>query len=157
MAEAEQEGRDTTDERQAARWLRWIGLALLVVFIGIQFVQKEHTNPPIQSELAAPDGVQTILRRSCYDCHSNETRWPWYSRIAPVSWYTVGHVNHARSDMNFSEWPTFDPEEQEHLLEEIREMMDDQQENIFVDQPDLLAQRLTDWIAKHFHSPDYAH
>jgi len=106
------------------RWSAWIGLFLLVVFVAIQFFGEERTNPPVGSEIQAPEDVQAILRRSCYDCHSNETRWPWYSRIAPVSWYTIEHVNHARSDLNFSEWPTFDPEEQEHLLEEIVEQVE---------------------------------
>lgn len=107
------------------RWLRWIGLALLVAFVAIQFFGEERTNPPVTSEIQAPEDVQAILRRSCYDCHSNQTRWPWYSRVAPASWYVVDHVNHARSDLNFSEWPTFDLEEQEHLLEEIGEEVEE--------------------------------
>lgn len=60
-----------------------------------------------------------MLRRACYDCHSNQTRWPWYSRVAPASWFVVNHVEHARGDLNFSEWPEYDFELQEQAMEDI--------------------------------------
>lgn len=78
------------------------GLALL--FVAIQAVPVARTNPPIEADLDAPAPVETILRRSCYDCHSNETRWPWYSYVAPVSWLVTHDVNDARGDVNFSSW-----------------------------------------------------
>lgn len=102
-------------------WARRVGLVLLLAFLGAQFFQPSRTNPPIRSEVAAPDAVRSILRAACYDCHSNETRWRWYHRVAPVSWYTVRHVHRGRADLNFSEWPAFDIEAQEELFAEIRE------------------------------------
>ena len=63
-----------------------IGLAAVGVLAAIQLVQFERTNPPVTGDVAAPPPVDAVLRRACYDCHSNETVWPWYSRAAPVSW-----------------------------------------------------------------------
>ena len=101
--------------------LRRGAIAALVVFALLQLKQPDRTNPPIESEVDAPPEVREILRRACYDCHSHETRWPWYSYVAPVSWWIGDHVEHARKDMNFSRWPTFDLEEQEHIFADIRE------------------------------------
>jgi len=105
------------------RWLLWIGAGLLAVFVGLQFFGVERTNPPVMSDIGAPAEIDAILRRACYDCHSHETRWPWYSRIAPVSWWVVDHVDHGRGDLNFSKWPVFDFEEQDHALRDIEEQI----------------------------------
>ncbi len=78
---------------------------LIIVIALIQFVPVQHTNP------AAPDPVvfadpqaETIARRACYDCHSNEiVNWPWYAKVAPVSWYVVHHINEGREAYNFSD------------------------------------------------------
>jgi hypothetical protein len=83
------------------------GIALLVT---IQFVQPAKTNPPIVREqtveaaVAVPSAVEEVLARACNDCHSNETRWPWYSYVAPMSFLVVNHVNEGRRHLNFSEW-----------------------------------------------------
>ena len=95
-----------------------VGMATLVV---LQFFTVERTNPTVISEIQAPAEVLKILRRSCYDCHSHETRWPWYSHVAPMSWLVADHVEHARGHLNFSDWPDLDLEAQEHAFEEIRE------------------------------------
>jgi hypothetical protein len=100
---------------------RWFGMAVLVILVALQFKPVDRSNPPIQSELRTPDEVGPLLRRACYDCHSNQTRWPWYSYVAPVSWFVTGHVEHARRHLNFTEWPVSDLEEQEDLFEEIHE------------------------------------
>jgi len=105
------------------RWLLWILAGLGAVFISLQFVAVERTNPRVISELQAPDEVMQVLRAACYDCHSHETDWPWYSYVAPVSWWVVEHVEHGRGDLNFSEWPTFDFEAQEHALDDIHEQV----------------------------------
>lgn len=60
----------------------------------------------MQAHVRVPPKIETILRRSCYDCHSNETRWPAYARVAPVSWVVARDVRHGRADLNFSEWHT---------------------------------------------------
>lgn len=82
------------------------GLVLLVLvgLIAIQFVPVNRDNPPVVSE-PKWDSPQTkaLAERACYDCHSNETKWPWYSNIAPVSWLVARHVHEGRSELNFSE------------------------------------------------------
>jgi hypothetical protein len=95
------------------RWrglIRWLLLGAAVFLVVIQVIPARRTNPPVRSDLQAPGEVKEILRRACYDCHSHETVWPWYSRVAPLSWWVVSHVNEGRGDLNFSEWPRFDPE-----------------------------------------------
>ena len=67
--------------------------------------------------------VKRILERSCYDCHSNRTRWPWYSHVAPVSWLVARDVHEGREEINFSEWPMFDFDEQDHLLEQVEKQV----------------------------------
>lgn len=81
-----------------------IALAAAALLIVAQFVPLAHDNPPVQTEMPAPPEVRTILKRACYDCHSNETTWPWYSRVAPVSWWVVDHVHEGRREFNASEW-----------------------------------------------------
>jgi hypothetical protein len=91
------------------------------LLVAIQFVPVSRTNPPVESEPATSPDVEAILRRSCYDCHSHETRWPWYSRIAPVSWLVAHDVNEAREELNFSMWNVLPPAEQRHKLKETWE------------------------------------
>jgi len=77
---------------------------LIVLALAIQLIPVERTNPSVTSELVAPIAVKKILERSCYDCHSNETDWPWYSYVAPVSWLVSHDVEAGREELNFSEW-----------------------------------------------------
>ncbi len=79
-------------------------LAGCIVFVLIQFVPVKRENPPVTAAISAPPEVLKIIKRSCYDCHSNETRWPWYSKIAPVSWLVGNDVREGRENMNFSDW-----------------------------------------------------
>jgi len=81
-----------------------------ILFILIQFVQPNRENPPVdlaqtmQTELNVPPNVASLLRRGCMDCHSNETHWPWYAYVAPVSWLTSYDVAEGRKHFNMSEW-----------------------------------------------------
>ncbi len=93
--------------------------ATIVVAVAIQFIPVDRSNPPVDFAIDPPADVQAILERSCYDCHSNRTRWPWYSHVAPVSWLVARDVHEARGDLNFSEWPAFDFEAQDHAMVEI--------------------------------------
>jgi hypothetical protein len=98
-----------------------IGVAVL--FIAIQFVQPDRTNPPANASFEgvakiAPE-AGPILKRACADCHSNETTWPWYSRIAPVSWLVADDVKEGRAHLNFSEWNFLSPEASAIKLREI--------------------------------------
>ena len=101
-------------------------LVLGLVFIIIQFFGPAKTNPPVDETktIAAggplPTEIAIVLERACYDCHSNQTRWPWYSNVAPVSWFVIGHVNDARKHLNFSEWATYNPKRMKRKLEEIK-------------------------------------
>jgi hypothetical protein len=104
--------------------LKFAGLLLLLAFVAIQFVPTDLTNPPVDTALAlqAPPEVDAILRRSCYDCHSHETQWPWYSRVAPVSWLLARDVQEGREHLNFSEWNGYNQSRREHKAEEMVEL-----------------------------------
>jgi hypothetical protein len=98
-------------------------VAVVIAAIGIQFVPVERTNPAAPAPLKADAAVTAVLQRSCYDCHSNETRWPWYAYVAPVSWLVAGDVKGARHRMNFSNWEGYPPDKQGrlagHIMDEV--------------------------------------
>lgn len=100
--------------------IRWALVVFLTAFAGAQLVRPERTNPaspPSASLLAhAPATVSAILQRSCRDCHSNDTTWPWYSNVAPASWALASHVNEGRLDFNYSEWTSYSEDDQDRLL-----------------------------------------
>ena len=104
---------------------RIIVLIVLAVFIGLQFFRPARTNPPenadltLFAEVSVPPDVARILQRSCLDCHSDRTRWPWYSNVAPVSWFVAGHVDHGRGEMNFSRWAELTDYRAQKLFDEI--------------------------------------
>lgn len=98
------------------RTLKWSGIVLVILLVVIQVIPVERTNPPVESEIVAPAAVRAVLRRACYDCHSNETVWPWYSRVAPVSWLLASDVSEGREKMNFSAWSHLPAEKQVKLL-----------------------------------------
>jgi len=108
-----------TPRRRAV--LRWAMLGLAAAFVAIQLVPVERRNPPVETEVDAPPEVMTVLRGSCYDCHSNESRWPWYAYVAPASWLVADDVQHARGHLNFSTWNRYDAEERADLREEAWE------------------------------------
>jgi hypothetical protein len=104
-------------------WVKWSIVGVIVFLIVIQFVQPSRTNPPViasrslEAHVSVPIQVQTVLQRSCYNCHSSATIWPWYSHVAPVSWLVVSDVNTGRGHINFQDWEAqVSPQEgQEHL------------------------------------------
>ena len=100
-------------------------VSILIIFAGIQLVPVESTNPPIESEIVAPANVMAILKRSCYDCHSNETVWPWYSKIAPISWLVAEDVHEGREELNFSTWNQYKASKQGAKIEEIWEEVEE--------------------------------
>jgi len=105
---------------------KWMRIALIVgaVLVAIQMVPVDRTNPPVEGVVAAPQEVYAVLERSCFDCHSNQTRWPWYSRVAPVSWLVARDVHAAREEMNFTEWNRMDARKQAKKIEECWEMVE---------------------------------
>lgn len=98
---------------------------LVVAFLAIQFVPVKRDNPQAVGDLDAPSEVKAIIKRSCYDCHSNETRWPWYSYVAPASWLVTSDVVNGRKHVNFSNWSTYSEKRRnkikEHVVEETSE------------------------------------
>ncbi len=103
---------------------RKILAGIAVLFILIQIIPVERTNPPVETDLGAPSEVKAVLRKSCYDCHSNETRWPWYAYIAPTSFLIAHHVEDAREHLNFSTWNRYSEGRQRYLVEEMIEEAD---------------------------------
>lgn len=101
--------------------MKKIFLILIIVLVGIQFIPVEKTNPPVESELRAPKPVLETFKKSCYDCHSNETKWFWYSDFAPVSWLIVKDVNEGREHLNFSNWGKMSPGDIDKMKREIWE------------------------------------
>jgi hypothetical protein len=105
--------------------LRWVLIIAVVSSLIAQFFGPSKTNPPIdptqsiESRLQLTPPVTAIFERSCNDCHSNKTRWPWYSNVAPVSWFVIGHVNEGRENMNFSEWGRYTQRDNDSLLRQI--------------------------------------
>lgn len=103
------------------RVLKWFGAVLGVLVIAIQLVPVERSNPPVETEVAAPAEVRAVLRRACYDCHSNETDWPWYAWVAPISWQVAHDVHEGREKFNFSTWNRLEPRKQAKVQHEVWE------------------------------------
>jgi Haem-binding domain len=104
------------------RRLKQGAIVFVIVFAVAQLVRPERTNPPtdpsstIQAHVGTTSGLVPVLDRSCRDCHSNRTVWPWYTRVAPVSWLMAYGVRKGRTAVNFSEWAAYSPEQQRLLL-----------------------------------------
>ncbi len=111
------------------KYLRWGVVVLAVAFVGIQFIRPERTNPSFDrakdfaSQPGSDSSIASILRRACYDCHSDETRWPWYSNIAPASWQVVDDVNTGRRHVNFSIWGKYPPSRRSESLDDIHDQI----------------------------------
>jgi hypothetical protein len=109
--------------------LRRIELATLVLLVAIQFVPVNRSNPgvdpsrTIYAALPVPADVKAVFERSCKNCHSSETAWPWYGYVAPVSWVVARDVHQARKKMNLSEWGSYSAQRKEDRLEEICEQV----------------------------------
>ena len=105
--------------------LKWIFAALVVAFLLLQFTNPPRSNPPVLTDMMAsnapPPQIAAMLRVACYDCHSHETRWPWYSRVAPMSWLVVKDVNDGRDALNLSDWPAGKPDRAAKRLESMSE------------------------------------
>jgi len=103
---------------------------LIVLLVAIQVVRPEKTNPAvdntktIEANTHMSPEVASIFERSCYDCHSFKTTWPWYSQVAPVSWYLVYDVNKGRRDLSLSEWSKYDARRSARKLQEICEQIE---------------------------------
>ena len=105
-----------------SRRLTQAAVVFIIVFAAAQFVRPERANPAtdarrrIQAHMPTGGGLVAVLDRSCRDCHSNETVWPWYTQVAPLSWLMARAVTEGRNAVNFSEWTRYQPAQQRLLL-----------------------------------------
>lgn len=112
--------------------MRKVFLGILVVFILIQFIRIEKNNSKDETYamgtvMEIPIEVNKIIQTSCADCHSNSTKYPWYSEIAPVSWYLAQHVNEGKENLNFSEWTAYNNDQKKHLLKDLNEVLNERE------------------------------
>lgn len=107
-----------------------IALILLLVFIVMQFFRPENNRDKSEhlevflTETNPPQEVGMVLRQACYDCHSNNTVYPWYGNIAPVSYWMADHIDHGKGDLNFSDWANYSVRKKAHKLEEVVEVLE---------------------------------
>src|SRR5262245_16497108 len=110
--------------------LKILALMLLAAFVAIQFFRIDQTNPPIvegdalEAAVSVPPDISLIIARSCNDCHSHKTIYPWYINIQPGGWFMKDHVEHGKSHLNLSVFNTYDAKKKAHKLEEICEMVE---------------------------------
>lgn len=111
--------------------IKKILIVLVALVIIIQFFRIDKTNPitPIEKDFIEmnqpPAEIAAILKTSCYDCHSNQVSYPWYTNIAPVSWFVKDHINEGREELNFSEWGDYSLKRKDHKLEECAEEVEE--------------------------------
>lgn len=108
-----------------------IAVALVIILICIQFIPGENRSTvgvepgaDMLEVLEADAAFSSMVKDACYDCHSNETEYPWYGSIKPISWWLEGHVEHGRGEMNFSTWTSMDADDQKHALKECAEKVE---------------------------------
>lgn len=111
-----------------------IALASVIVLVIIQFIPFAKNQDTDDSygfmqfyQLSEKHEVHSLLKTSCYDCHSNNTKYPWYSKVAPVSWYLENHVRGGKKHLNFSEWKYLEDGEKAHKIEECIEMIEEKE------------------------------
>jgi hypothetical protein len=110
---------------------KWLAIIVACLFILLQLKRPARTNPvsessqSIEAHVQMTPQVKEILDRSCRDCHSNNTKWPWYTNVAPVSWFIVDDVNQGRERLNLSEWGRMDRDRQDKKLRQICDEVED--------------------------------
>ncbi len=111
--------------------LKWALIVIACIVLGVQLVRPARTNPTsdpsntIESRTQITPEVASIFERSCRDCHSNKTVWPWYTNIAPISWWLTDHVNEGRQNLNLSEWGKLPSDRQDRKLRQICDEVQD--------------------------------
>ncbi len=99
---------------------------LILLLLAIQFIHpaRNESNQEFTQDFLhqyqAPLEISEMLKVACYDCHSNNTRYPWYANIQPVAWYLANHIRDGKKDLNFDEFGSYTPKRQQHKLEEIQ-------------------------------------
>lgn len=112
--------------------IKKILLGLLAILLILQIFQIDKTKPDTEagqdflSVMSVPDEVQTVLKNACYDCHSHETEYPWYTHVQPLGWWVKDHIDHGRKHLNFSTWAAYEPRRARHKLEECFEEVEEE-------------------------------
>ena len=103
---------------------------LLAAFIILQFFRIDKTNPPVDKNSdfltlkKTPENVATLVKSACYDCHSNETVYPWYAKVQPFGWFLKDHIDEGRRELNFSTFASYEPRRQAKKLDEAAEQIE---------------------------------
>lgn len=119
------------------RFLKIIALVLLVVFVGIQFIPTERNQSDVvlKSDFLlvnnSPENIGSLLQVSCYDCHSNNTAYPWYNKIQPVAWFLENHIEEGKHELNFSEWDEYSNRRKNSKLKSIISQIKDDEMPLF--------------------------
>jgi len=111
--------------------LKKIGIGLVIILALMQFKQIDKTNPEYNEAedfitITQPsEEIATLIKAACYDCHSHQAKYPWYSNVAPISWMVEHHIEEGREHLNFSEWGSYDTKKANHKLEECIEEIEE--------------------------------
>lgn len=111
--------------------LKKIGIGLIVILTLMQFKQIDKTNPEYNEAedfitmTQPPTEIATLIKDACYDCHSHQSKYPWYTNIAPISWMIEHHIEEGREHLNFSKWTSYDAKKADHKLEECIEEIEE--------------------------------
>ena len=113
------------------KWIKRFLILALLVFIGMQFIRPGknvdkgyESVQPFLAETKPIASVATVLEETCFDCHSNHTRYPWYAEVAPVSYWLADHIRHGKGELNFSKWSSYSVKKKDHKLDELIEMVE---------------------------------
>lgn len=137
-----------------------IALILLIGLVIAQFFRIDKTNPPIQKEVDflsmvnPPADIKAIVHNACYDCHSHESEYPWYTNVAPLSFWIKGHINHGREHLNFSEWGKYSAKDKAEKIKNCADWTEETRMPLFsyvVAHPEAKMsteerQKLVDWF-----------
>ncbi|MFK7785749.1 MAG: heme-binding domain-containing protein [Crocinitomicaceae bacterium] len=146
-------------------------LLLLAVFIIMQFSRIDKTNPKVDKAkdfitlVNPPADIEKTIRAACYDCHSNETEYPWYTNVAPVSWIIGNHIEEGREYFNFSTWADYDEDKKNHLLHECEEELEKEEMPLSsytwthgdANLSDEKREELAEWFEDQMTGPDKGH
>lgn len=105
-------------------------IVIIIAFVLIQFFPIDQNNPVATPQMDflktknTPEKTAVLIRNSCYDCHSNDTKYPWYANVQPFSWFLNNHIQEGRKKLNFSTFATYEPKRQAHKLDEAVEMIE---------------------------------
>lgn len=130
---------------------------LILVLLVIQVIRPSKNKSEIVSKtaLVAPENIQTIINKSCNDCHSNNTKYEWYHSIAPISWMVALHVKQGKDNLNFDKWNTYNKDQKRHIIKDLKESIETREMPLvgyLKVHPDAVLskqdhQELLDWIA----------